>query len=389
MEHKASTILMVGLRPTRDAPETPGEEGMLVMDETLRLLLEEGGPIIRYLAAAEFLPVEARSDNHLPERDLLESQEVRTWLDNLSSAATPRIRPNTIHGGADTCYENAMGKLVQYGLHAGMPEFDERTAPFRQWLSEFPGNEKYVFGSFYAAVVASFLAMAGYRDDAVIRVLQERLSITHRFCSQERYDIYVSKDGFRSVPKTWADVPLVDPALYPGENWCLPWIYDFSGYVALMDSLPDDTLISGMVDTVIGYVFRPEYQSLRDGYGIVTDGKGRFWGMGWSVHLPEFSGAPLEKATSGLLGRLVAMAPYGVARNRAWFRDGIARLASFRTPKGTFLFPRELLPEKKNTYWIGGTHCGLGENRRAPKWIELESTYWAMKLGVTGSNPHP
>lgn len=66
MEHKASTILVLGLRPTRDAPETPGEEGILVMDETLRLLLEEGGPIIRYLPFSPYSRETLSSDLLMP-----------------------------------------------------------------------------------------------------------------------------------------------------------------------------------------------------------------------------------------------------------------------------------------------------------------------------------
>jgi hypothetical protein len=356
------------------------------MDGALRLLLSEGGPVLRYLAAAELAPPEVQPDRRQLELDLLGTPEVQTWLDNLSLASSPRIRANTIHGASDACFENAMGKLVQFGMRAGMSELDERAEPFRRWLAEFPGGEKYLFGPFYTTIVASFLAMAGYRDKAILGALRDRLFSTYNFCRQGKYGIYADKTGYRRVPEIWTDVPLVDPALYPGDDWYLPWIHDVNGFAVLLTASPDGMPVSEMVDTVVRYVLNPEYQALRDGYGIVTDGKGRYWAMGWSVHLPGLPGCPRVTSQAGLVGRLATMSAFEAAREHAWFRDGLAYLESFRTPRGTYVFPREILPEKKTSYWVGGTHCGLGENRRTRNWLELESTYWALRCRRSYAN---
>ena len=121
---------------------------------------------------------------------------------------------------------------MQYGVRAGMPELDARADPFRRWLAEVPGGKSYLFGSFYSTLVASLLALAGYRDDAVVRTLYDRLVWSHEFCKKGRYDIHVDKAGFRGIPKVWANVPLIDPAIYPGDNLRLPWIHDLNGYAA-------------------------------------------------------------------------------------------------------------------------------------------------------------
>ncbi len=349
-----------------------------IMNESLQLLFDQGGSVLRYLVPAEFGFPQAADLEQL-RREMLASTEVQKWLGNLSASAQAGIRPNTIHGCADTCYENAMGKLIQYGMRAGMPELDARTEPFRRWLAEFPGGAKYLFGSFYSTLVASMLAMAGYRDDAVIRVLHDRLEWTYDFCRQGRYDIYADKAGFRGIPKVWTDVPLIDPSLYPEEELRLPLVHDFNGYAAVFAGLADGR-IQEMLDTLAQYVMDPRYQALREGYGIVTNGKRRYWAMGWSVHLPGYPGAAPRPSYLGLIGRLATMSAFPVARNHQWYSSSLEYLESFRTPHGTYLFPRELLPEKKASPWVMGTHTGQGENRRRASWQELESTYWMERL---------
>jgi hypothetical protein len=258
-------------------------------------------------------------------------------------------------------------------------EMNGLTAAFRERLSKGETLDDLL-------IVASFLAMAGYRDEAILGALRERLFSTYNFCRQGKYGIYADKTGYRRVPEIWTDVPLVDPALYPGDDWYLPWIHDVNGFAVLLTASPDGMPVSEMVDTVVRYVLNPEYQALRDGYGIVTDGKGRYWAMGWSVHLPGLPGCPRVTSQAGLVGRLATMSAFEAAREHAWFRDGLAYLESFRTPRGTYVFPREILPEKKTSYWVGGTHCGLGENRRTRNWLELESTYWALRCRRSYAN---
>lgn len=348
------------------------------MSETLQLLFDQGGSILRYLVASEF-GFPQRVDLERLRREMLASVEVQKWLENLSASARAGIRPNTIHGCADTCYENAIGKLVQYGVRAGMPELDGRVEPFRRWLAEFPGGEHYLFGPFYATLVASLLAMAGYRDEAIVRTLHERLVWTHEFCSHGSYDIYADKANFCGIPKPWANVPLIDPSIYPGENLRLPLIHDVNGYAALFADWTD-TRTRDMVDTVVRYILDPRYQALREGYGIVTNGKRRYWAMGWSVHLPGYPGAPSRPPHLGLIGRLATMSAFPAARSHPWYTQSLNYLESFRTQRGTYLFPRELLPEKKASPWVMGTHVGQGENRRRASWQENESTYWMEKL---------
>lgn len=348
------------------------------MSESLQLLFDQGGPVLRYLVATEF-GFPAEQDVEPLRRELLASPEVQRWLENLSASARAGIGPNTIHGCSDRCYENAMGKLVQYGVRAGMPELDARIEAYRRWLAEFPGGESYLFGPFYSTIVASLLALAGYRDDAVVRTLRDRLVWTHEFCRQGRYDIHIDKAGFRGIPKVWANVPLIDPAIYPGDNLRLPWIHDLNGYAALFAN-STDTRTRDMLETIVRYTLDPRYQALREGYGIVTNGKRRYWAMGWSVHLPGYPGAAPRPPHLGLIGRLATMSAFPAARNHPWYSGSLDYLECFKTQRGTYLFPRELLPEKKDSPWVMGTHTGLGENRRLASWLELESTYWMEKL---------
>ena len=304
--------------------------------------------------------------------------EVARWLENLGPQQG--IRLGTVHGSFDTCFENAVGKLVTLGLGAGIEMLDSRVRPHRVWLaSQVFRPTGHVFDVFERALVASLLATAGYGGDAAVREqVRSRLDTVSGFVQDGRYDIYDEPSRHKGVPEIWRNRPVIHPDLYPFGEFALPWIYDMYAFAALMPTLsPEDRQkVRGIVD----YVLDPRYQGLSEGYGIIASGGRRYHAMGWDVRLP-LPGAPATSAfqMGYWLQRLDLMASFEEARASPWFAASMDHLECFATPQGAYSFPRMMIKEEKG-YWITGSHMGLGENRRSRGALEIESTFWAQKI---------
>ena len=358
------------------------------MDKSLEeWLLRQGGPVVRWRVATELLECAPEPEMRASlEAALAGHPEVARWLQNLSPSQG--IRFGTLHGSFDTCFENALGKLVTLGLRAGMEPLDTGTKPFRDWLAaQAPGRAEHVFDVFQQALVASLLAMAGYTDDPAVRAMvSDRLDTTFEFARQHRYDIYDDPARHRSVPAIWLSRPLIHPDLYPSGRFCLPWIYDLFGFAAVRPEMsPADREKAA---TVVRYVLDPAYQALAEGYGIIASGGRRYHAMGWDARLPE-PGAPAEpSAPAGSplqvgywLQRLGLMASFPEARTSQWLVSSMAHVERFTSTHG-YLFPKEMLREETG-YWVAGSHMGLGENRRSRSALEIESTFWALRIKKT------
>ena len=136
------------------------------------------------------------------------------------------------------------------------------------------------------------------------------------------------------------------------------------------------------IDTVIEYILADAYQQdIRPGYGNIRKAKRHYYGMGWSVHVPGFHGFPVTDPRELVLYMLL-LAPFAPANQSPWFAAALDHLDTFRTDRGTWRFPSEFLVEKGKGggYYVLGYHMGLGENRRQKAALELESTFYMLKI---------
>ena len=339
-------------------------------------LMEEGGPAIRYRTVTELGGI---GENPAVLEDLLlQSPLTQAWLHRI----TRDTSFNAIHGSKHTCFENVLGKLAQLGCRSGMPVLDRPTQYFREWLTREP--QMLTDRLYSRVIVAAFLLQAGYRDDPMVRhIAQRRLEILSAFCRYQRYDFYVDPVDFPAIPKAYRDYPLVDPALYTEGDMPLPNVYD----LYILANYPADVrseAVQEQIDTVIDYIFQDDYQNLPQGYGIGLFGPRRYWVIGWSLHLPGYFEFTLDDhAIPRLIRGALLLAHFPTARKHRWFQNVLNHLETFRTERDTYLFPREYLPEAPSGYWINGNFMGLEENRRIEHAIELESTFWMLKLRQT------
>jgi hypothetical protein len=316
---------------------------------------------------------------------MLQSRQVKTWLSRIIPPvlllkepvdSTPHVLQSgimEIHGSQPTRLENILGKLTDFGLRNGVAELDGQTLPYREWLAENAALPmKNVFSKFSISMLAAFLARAGYGNETgVAYVLKKRLDMVYDFTRKGDYDIYVPGKFVRKHP-------LIKLELTPGGDCFLPLIYDIVGWAAW---LPDHGTEEDRdkADKIIEYILDEEYQKLPWGYGVMGDGTGRTWNMGWSVHVPRYFDIPdkeyMDKSVVHMISLLIN---FDAARQHPWFTESMNHLESYRTEKGTYLFPSNYLEEKSNGYWVIGVRMGLEENRKRN--LELESTFWMAKF---------
>jgi len=352
-----------------------------------RWLMDVGGPTIRYRTATELLGDKESLNVAALARNVLDSPPVKMWLARMPDVTPGAAPPNTLHGSKNTHFENVMAKLAQLGCRAGMAPLDEATAPWHEWLADQvavleSGREPKAFVGTYCSMAAACLALAGYRSQAVVAMMRRRLGALSTFCRQGRYDIYVDERDYPPMPKVWRGRrPLIDPTLYASGVGYLPTIYDLYLLSALADDHPDENT-RDRLGVVARYVLDPEYQRLAPGYGIVWDGRRRYYSAGWDCKLPGYWG--YDALGSGeshqLVQRFALMAHLEVAHEHRWFRESCAFLNLHRTEKGTWRFPGSLIRESQSGYWVTGAYMGLEENRRRGIVREIESTFWMLRV---------
>jgi len=349
---------------------------MTKQGDLVQWLIDNGAEVIRYRAVTELTMGYSACALEGLESDLLESGAVGYWL----SCLRGKTGFNDIHGSRDTCFENAMGKLNLFGIRQGMGDFDLRCKPYLTLLED-SNDESNVIDVLSRTIAASLLAMGGYLTEANVREwIEERLDTIYGFVKNSNYSIYVDKSRFKNIPAAFRNYPLIDPDLYSNGKFALPWIYDIFAFRALRDHTTKRS-IRTKIASVISYILDTRYQQFWDGYGIVLNKENHYNVMGWNVWLPGYSGMHSDYfKMSCLIQRLELMSRFPNALPNQWFTNNLDHLKSFKTDSSVYVFPKQYVQERKDSYFMTGVHMGLGENRRHRLAYEIESTFWMLKI---------
>lgn len=343
-------------------------------ERALNWLYETGNPIIR-LWAAERLGAPADELARL-RAEMIAHPAVQYWVDCLLSAAEKPV----IHNSFDTCLENSMRKVLLFGVREQddrrLKYFNDGALDRLSHLLEHPGWLNPV----EYTILASYLNAMGRSEKAVLDTLRERLDAAHWFAANGEYDIHTYPAGYPTIPAARRSHPLIHPKFYPDNRYLYPLVYDLFAWSRLPAALntPDN---AGKIDAVIRCVLDERYQQLPWGYGLIFVKPNKYYGMGWSVHLPRFFGEEEQRiSASGSLWWAEAMAPFPAAAGSGWFQHMLEHLNGFRTADGMWKFPAAYLTEAKDKYFVGGGHMGLGEDRKNRDALKIESTVWMMQI---------
>ncbi len=328
-------------------------------------LLHTAGPVIRLRTAVELVPEAARTDLKTLQRDVLASPEVRKWLSRLTGQG--------VHGSTDSAIENVMAKLVEYGLYAGMREFDEKMQPYVEECR----NPKVRFG-WRTMFLMPFLVRAGYcKDPALTAVVRRRIDALHKTASKQVFDVHLSREETASLPKPWCRKRIFRPEVDVGGETPLPTCYDF---YALAYFPKTDKGMVRKIQKILDYVMDPRFQSIGGGYAWDPE-KRRCYSFGIQPYLQGFAGRKMDAiATAKLVMSLEMVANIPGSGKYEWVRWALQHLEGFRTKLGTWCLPAKYLMETTGYYLYSGRHMGLGENRRVKDALELESTFRILRI---------
>jgi hypothetical protein len=376
------------------------------MDErTVPWLFEHGGPTIRYRLANEYQYRPPNTSLDSLKSDLLNDAGVRRWLDNLQSFEYMyQARQNGeglgegghssfLHGSKNMNLEVVLPKLAQLGLHAGMPLMEKKTASWlkflqsmleRQFSSDYNDDREFhakVYGSHDGRMIVAFaLAQAGYRDAPPVKMFFDaRLDTIYEMVKTGSYNVLEPPGRITIRPKEW-DGQVLKLAFYANGEIKLPMVHDVFGFAKIYAHV--DSAARKKIERIIEWILTPEHQRLPGNNGFLRYPSGRGKTVGIKTDLPGyagFSGSAFNPRA--LILRCQQMAHFKPAQEHPWFRAALKHLESFRTERGTYIFPAEYLEEQaRQGKWVEGMRMGLGENRRNPLWRELESTFWMLGI---------
>ncbi|MDP8268502.1 MAG: hypothetical protein P9L97_07235 [Candidatus Tenebribacter davisii] len=345
--------------------------------ELIDWLIENGDAVIQYRTATELAEDKSEFNISSLRTHLMKTQMAHYWMKCLKD----KRRLNYIHGSYDYCFENAMGKLIFMGIKAGFNKLEDSSKSYVKWLKESLESEsdepiENPVDFFYQNLIASFLSASGFKDiEPVAGFNRARIKTIYDFTKNNNFSIFVDKANYKGISSAFDAHSLVDPELYTDGIFKLPWVHDLLTFSAFYKEFPKE------IDHIISYILNEKYQQLPDGYGIVMAGIKRYTVLGWNVWLPGYNGFDIDEFhKQNLILRMILMSPFKVARNSKWYKACLKHLKQFKQKNGTYLFPKEYLKEKNNSYFITGSHMGLGENRKGKDGLTLESTFWMLKL---------
>lgn len=310
------------------------------------------------------------------------------WFGRLLARAERRDLSG-IHGSYDHIYENVIGKCFILGLNANIPRFHEAMGFVLDFLEvqiAKTHSPKLTFDKMYQyrdneTLLVCYLPFLGYANEPAVRcVAEKRINLVYEFTQLGRYDIYPSDRRFPGAHKAWKPY-IVDPQLYADGNIRLPSIHDLILYAGIYPDLDEE--MRRKVEVTVGWIFGEGYSQINNTlyYYAADDPSYRSKAINDKVILPSVEAIRKgEHQARDLLYLSFILSHFRAARQSTWFAALRALLATYRTSEGRYLFPREMIREKKDSYVIYGGHMNVGEPRRPRLHAELLSTYWAERI---------
>jgi len=326
-------------------------------------LLEDAAPVVKYRTLCELTNVKDKAvlqDALTAILALPQTQKRLELLKNLDYTKT--------HGSHSMYLENTLPMLNDYGLYYGMDAFDDANKNIDEITTIVTGDD-------YDRLIAyPFLLRSKFPMAELFDYVIERIETIYGFARNKNYDIYDDVADNKSVPKSFQDCPVIKPEIANGKCIKLPMIYDIVSMAAIYDRASVE--IQEKINNIIYYIISPEYDIVEPMYGILCAEPRKYYAMGWDCKKPFNDNHDYSNQN---LHRLLLYSTFPNAMKSAWFQNAVDYLTQFKTENGTYIFPKEYLPEADGN-WALGVRMSLGESRRKKQWLEIESTFYMMKL---------
>lgn len=345
--------------------------------EAIKWLAKEGGPVIKWLTFRHFGIAASGYNEDRLRNDLLECKLVKKWLQNLNDA-------QYIHCSFDTCLENAMGKLIEFGLDVSFAPIAEAIKRRHDRWHELAKEDR-LAKKFYLVLLGSLLLRLGVRDTEIENFVRQRLSDLAEFLEHCPKEFYMSDEEKleNKAPKNVRERPFIKREFIRDGELMLPQIDDVTA-LSLLKKLDNSGKTQKDIEKIINFVLSEAYQNLKPGFGYGFYGN-RPYAIGWNYDLPGYFGfsAP-DEMSSHFIMRLELVLQFDCTKEHEWAKDCIGYLEQFGENSGIYLFPRNMLCEKGG-YYVCGAHSGLEDAPRDKKSLQLESTFRMLRI-ITNIN---
>lgn len=319
---------------------------------------------------------------------MLENEEVKAWVNRLTNRVLSNDLSN-IHGGHDYRYENIIGKCFILGLNSKISPFDFAMRFFINFLDKHitrTHDEKLTFGKMYQyrdyeTIIACYMPFLGYaREESVQYVANKRVNIIYEFTKQQRYDIYRTDLSYPGANKAWK-LSIVDPELYKDGNIALPSIHDLILFAGMYPYFEQE--MKTKVETTIRWIFGEKYSMIKNGlcYYAPDDPSYKSKRINNKVYLFDFDNkSPDSGDIQGLLFHCFIFSHFEESKKSEWFLRAISYLDGYKLESGHYIFPKEMIVEKKDSYVYKGGHMNVGELKKNKNYAEIISTYWMERI---------
>ena len=315
---------------------------------------EQGGPAIQLRMYMRQSENKSKKDVENSVSKLLNIEEVNTILNYLDGfkiqSRDKKTLEHLIHYYKETCIDNFFPQLLDMGFRAGIPILDEKMQPVRD-VFMYLLTEDYDYCYYYGLMLHRFFFMAGYTHQEIIESMEQRLNAIHKSAYKRIFDIYQDESKLPKKPKQWADIGVLKDDLNPFSRFAkepLPTIYDISALAYFPDTCKNSEN-QAKIDDIIEYILDPEFQKIREGYGLLwVESRRIYHACGWSPTLPLYEdyNGPQNLSVNSVLNYLYMMSNFRAAHKSKWFKNCINYVEQFRTEKGTYIFPKEYLYRK-------------------------------------------
>ncbi|MDR2933225.1 MAG: hypothetical protein LBV27_08980 [Oscillospiraceae bacterium] len=306
-------------------------------------------------------------------RDALEKSPDVQKLLQTGAQVMQRLNFNTVHGSTNIHLENVLPMLLDRGLDVSFNSFGHTFSALCQSFDQPLFADTHCFRMLIPIILAPLLLWAGYRNERLLDFYKKRLVLVSDFCARMDYDIYGPQGDYGGIPKPFQDRKVINPALYPNGAFHFPLLHDLYAYRAMYpEAAPEER---ARIDAVLKYVLSPDYQDFPKGYGLLREGSGHYYAMGWDCKLPRNKGV----ITAPILHRMELLAAFPPAVRSEWFQAHLDMLMQCAGEDGMFDLPKKALGEKES-YWISGGHMGLGENRWAKDALRALGSFRVFRI---------
>jgi len=283
------------------------------------------------------------------ESELLENPTVLSWIKNLKPNIPPQHK-SMEHGSFDFCFENAILKIINFGLHGDLPQVVDAVNFYVHNMKNtvVPYRKGQLF---FAILISNLLSMVDIKDEKTLQYMLGSLDEMYNFTKKKNYDIYLSKEKITEltrIPKIWKDNKnFIKPKITKELGFSYPLIYDILGMHKLYNL--KNPHVNKKIDNIINYISTDEFhKKISDGYGILTEENGTYHSMGWDPKYPGWCNVT-DYMEKGNVPKLLFFAQYIVkyplALKTKWFRDLMNYLEKYRTERSTYIFLKEWMKE--------------------------------------------